>query len=642
MRRDNRSYSGRGGENRPSGRRPDKNSSRGFGSPNADRGRRGSAEDLRDMLYRIDHRGYPAYKDLQGSYDFGSYVLGIDHVQGDPFAAPTSVSVHIKGSRAGFPDWCFYDPERPYTRTNKTALEDFLIRKFHRAIGKISHEAKGSGKSGLVSCSDPGQEVLERSALSIDKNSRDMVFRLSVGFPAAGRTVLARELEKILFDFLPDCVGKTLFYHSLSESEVRETIELAEDRTALRDMTREAGLIAFAADGALLPRESGISQKPMNGAKLFTSPEEDRVEFTLPNKGKITGMGIRPGVTLIIGGGYHGKSTLLEALERGVYDHVAGDGREFVMTDPTSMKVRAEDGRSITDVDISPFIRELPDGRDTSHFSSLDASGSTSQAASVIESIEAGAKVLLMDEDTCATNFMVCDDLMRKIVNRDQEPIQPYNLKMRGLYREMGISTILVAGSSGAFFAEADRIIQMDRYEPYDVTDKVRKLVPLRENGEDVDKFGEEFRDLDLNSRRLKGSLSSEVRHGRGGDRVKHKNLGSDGFMIGHSMVDLRALSQIVDGEQTELLAVLAVGLLPELDGRKAYRDVIDMAWNKLRDKGFSSVFSGRIPGNLAMVRPQEIYASLNRCRLISANGRARVKGFGHMPVASGLSTEEF
>ena len=101
-------------------------------------------------------------------------------------------------------------------------------------------------------------------------------------------------------------------------------------------------------------------------------------------------MGIRKGITLIVGGGYHGKSTLLKALEAGVYNHIAGDGREFVITDDTAFKLRAEDGRSITGVDISPFIKNLPNKKDTVHFSTEDASGSTSQAANLMEALESG------------------------------------------------------------------------------------------------------------------------------------------------------------------------------------------------------------------------------------------------------------
>ena len=207
----------------------------------------------------------------------------------------------------------------------------------------------------------------------------------------------------------------------------------------------------------------------------FVSPDSMKVTMKLPYKGVLTGMGIRKGITLVVGGGYHGKSTLLKALESGVYPHIAGDGREYVVTDDTAMKIRAEDGRSIRHTDISMFINDLPNGKDTYAFDTEDASGSTSQAANVIESMEAGTQVFLIDEDTSATNFMVRDELMQQVIHRDMEPITPFIERVRDLYQEDGISTVLVAGSSGAYFQIADQIIQMDKYVPREITELAKK-----------------------------------------------------------------------------------------------------------------------------------------------------------------------
>lgn len=178
-----------------------------------------------------------------------------------------------------------------------------------------------------------------------------------------------------------------------------------------------------------------------------------------------------------MGGGYHGKSTLLSALERGVYNHIAGDGREYVITDPTAVKLRSEDGRLIREVDISLFINDLPNKKDTHRFSTPDASGSTSQAAGIVESMEAGSQVFLLDEDTSATNFMVRDSFMQSVIHREKEPITPFLERARDLYEKCGISTVLVAGSSGAFFHIADTVIQMDAYRPVDITEKVKGML---------------------------------------------------------------------------------------------------------------------------------------------------------------------
>ena len=420
-----------------------------------------TSSDLRALLARIDRRSYPAYKDTKGAWRFSSYVLSIDHVQGDPFAAPSRVSVHVDGKAAGFPPSLYEIPCR------RLALQDQLTRRFGQEAARASFQAKGSGHSGLVAVTRCGQEVLERTACQVDPKSGGVVLRLEVGFPANGRTINARELEKLLFDLLPRCVENALLYRRLDAKALQGAADLAEDQRFLRQALPGLGLCAFVADGSVLPRASGVSQRPMEGAVPFRSPASLAVSLDLPHRGRITGMGIRRGVTLIVGGGYHGKSTLLKALEAGVYDHIAGDGREYVITDPTAVKIRAEDGRSIRRTDISLFINDLPNGRDTVHFSTEDASGSTSQAANVAEAMEAGASLLLMDEDTSATNFMVRDALMQRVIHRDMEPITPFLDRVRGLYDRFGVSTILVAGSSGAFFHPADTVLQMDRYVPF-------------------------------------------------------------------------------------------------------------------------------------------------------------------------------
>lgn len=269
-------------------------------------------EELRAALRAIDHKSYPAYKSLTGSWSFGTYVLDIERVQGDPFAAPSQLSVAVDGRTAGFPASCW---ETPWDRT---ALEDHLLRRFGRQAGRSSRQAKGSGKSGVLAVTVPGQEVLERTDCQVSGGA--VTLRFEVGFPANGRTIDARELEKILFDFLPVCVEQGLLYASAPKGEIERVIALAEDQHFIREELSRLRLAAFVADGSVLPRESGVSDRPMKGAVPFRSPEELAVTLELPHRGPLRGMGVRRGISLIAGGGYHGKSTMLKALERGVYD----------------------------------------------------------------------------------------------------------------------------------------------------------------------------------------------------------------------------------------------------------------------------------------------------------------------------------
>ena len=560
-----------------------------------------TANDLRELLSRIDRRGYPAYKDTRGAWRFPGYVLSIDHVQGDPFAAPSQLHVRLDGRTAGFPPELYDMPCR------RVALQDQLTRQFGRLAAQASGQARGSGHSGLIAVSRCGQEVLERTACRLDPGTGEVVLRLEVGFPANGRTINARELEKILFGLLPRCVEGALMYRSWPAERLRSAADLAEDQEFLREKLPELGLCAFVADGSVLPRESGVSQRPMGGAVAFRSPPELAVEVELPHRGKVRGMGVPRGVTLIVGGGYHGKSTLLKALELGVYGHVAGDGREYVVTDPTAVKVRAEDGRSVRDTDISLFIRDLPSGKDTVSFTTGDASGSTSQAAAVVEALEGGAQVLLMDEDTSATNFMVRDELMQRVIHRDMEPITPFIDRVRELWEGGGVSTVLVAGSSGVWFHAADHIIQMDRYVPRDITALAK---------------GEAAAFPPAAPPAAPGALPRFDRRPRPdpaltGDRVKVRVQGRDGVSIDRETIDLRCVEQLCDSEQ---LAALGRCMLYAqrhlLDGRRTLARVADELEALLETRGLEALCGGSaaVPF-LARPRRQEILACFDRWR---------------------------
>lgn len=560
------------------------------------------ADELRALLERIDHRGYPAYKDTKGEYGFPGYVLSIDHVQGDPFAAPSKVSLRIPGKTAGFPQELYGEKHR------RIMLQDYLLRQFARQIDAFSFKAHGSGKSGLMSVSRCGQEILERTACRITGQDGSIEVRMEIGFPANGRTVNSGELRKILFEFLPACVEKSFLYRNLRHEVLEKNAQLADDQRAIRQQMKERGLVVFVADGSVLPRESGVSQRPMKDAVLFQAPESLAVELALPHRGKLRGMGIPQGITMIAGGGYHGKSTLLEAIERGVYDHIAGDGREYVMTEESAVKIRAEDGRSIRNVDISMFITNLPGGKDTHAFYSEDASGSTSQAANVIEACEAGSSLLLIDEDTSATNFMVRDELMQRVISRDKEPIVPFLERVRPLYEEQGVSTILVAGSSGSYFHKADRIIQMDQYRPVDITELAKReaeAFPIPEQPPMPCVMPVFDRKIKENKRLF------------GDERLKIKTLGMEGILLQKETIDLRYVEQLADTEQVNALGCLLQYAGTHLfDGKKTLREVVELLWKLLEEKGPDAVGSRSYgQGNFAMPRRQEVFACFNRCR---------------------------
>lgn len=562
-----------------------------------------SAAELQTLLRQIDHKSYPAYKDTRGQYQFQQYVLSIDHVQGDPFAAPSKVSLLIPGRVAGFDKGCYEEKHR------RIAFQDYLLRRVAAKIKEYSFKAKGSGKSGLMGISQPGQEILERSACWVNPADGQVTVRMEIGFPANGRTINAGELVRILFDFLPVCVKQTLLAASCPRDGLERVLHLADDQLYIRRQLKERELVAFVADGAILPRRSGVSSQPMKDAVAFVSPQEMVVTMQLPHRGALRGMGIRRGVTLIVGGGYHGKSTLLEALEKGVYDHIAGDGREYVLTDDSAMKLRAEDGRSIQQADISMFIRNLPGGKDTGHFYTEDASGSTSQAAATVEAVEMGAKAFLIDEDTSATNFMIRDELMQRVVSRDMEPIIPFIDRVRELYEKYGISTVLVAGSCGSYFHKADCIVQMNKYRPMEITALAKK---------EAEQFPYTLGDAPAAGKPdFHRVIKADQAFARD-ERIKMKTMGLDGFSINRETVDMRYVEQLVDSEQLTALSHMIRHMKCRLfDGRKTMQQAVEALYEEVAKNGFAAFCPGResLPGNLAMPRPQELYAALNRCR---------------------------
>lgn len=582
-----------------------------------------TASDLQKLLRTIDRRSYPAYKETKGSYAFDRYLLSIDHVQGDPFAAPSAVSIHVEGKRAGFPKECYEAKPR------RIAMQDYLLRLFGREAERYNFKAKGSGKSGLLSVSRCGQEVLERTAFEIGQADGNITVRLEIGFPANGRTICSGELEKILFDFLPRCVQSVLFYQSLDKKEIESVLFLADDRQFIRDKLGEMGLTAFVANGSVLPRESGVSDKPMRGGIPFESPESMEVTLQLPHKGRIMGMGIKKGITLIVGGGYHGKSTLLKALELGVYDHIAGDGREYVITASDAVKIRAEDGRSVKGDDISMFVNNLPNGKDTKSFDTEDASGSTSQAANVVEAMESGTSLLLIDEDTCATNFMVRDELMQRVVHREKEPITPFIERARFLYEEKGISCIMVAGSSGAYFYISDCVVQMDNYMPKEITKRAKDAaeafppVSLPENVPSMPDY-----------KRIPSVKAGSGKWGNGGnrggtgdragkredDRVKIKGMGKESVSLNKENVRLHYVEQLVDSEQVMALGYLLAYAEKKLfNGKDSLQQIVEKLVTHLEEKGFSGLTQGSMmPSGLALPRRQEIFACFNRYRSLT------------------------
>ncbi len=580
-----------------------------------------SLSSLRQQLLGLDGRGFKAYKELAGAYDYGPWAVFIDHVQGDPFAAPSKIRIRVPHEFSRFP------PDLWSNKVREVAFRDFLSRSVHRAIRTNVAGRRGMGKSGLIRIDVGGQEVLERTAVVVGESWVEA--RLEIGLPANGRTILGRQAQEMLCEELPRLVSQGLRWEQLAQAECRRLINQVENFMSIQSQLSDRGLVAFVADGAVLPRASGISDVPLVGKEVrpLRSPASLSVMFEVPHaidgergvRTQVSGLGIPKGVTLIVGGGYHGKSTLLQALQRGVYPHIPGDGRELVVTVPDAVKIRAEDGRRVERVDISGFIDRLPQGMPTSEFSTDNASGSTSQAAGIMEALEIGTCLLLLDEDTSATNFMVRDARMQALVQKDHEPITPYLDRIRDLYASFGVSSILVMGGCGDYFDVADTVLMMKDYGVQDVTQAAKNVATTYPVGRVLESSGP----LAPPIHRTPHPGSLNAAKGKQRTNITAYSLFELGF--GSQSIDLKGVEQLVDESQTRAIGYAlhyATGSL--LDGKRTVKELVEKVLERIDEESLDvlSPFrrKGEHPGNFARPRKCEIAAALNRLRTVGMN----------------------
>ncbi len=542
-------------------------------------------DQLTATLKKIEKQNYRAYQQIKGQYDFTDFTLFIDHVQGDPYASASRFRATRAWSLTGL-EW-LKDESPAFQR----AARDFIARSFEQF----------AKQENTVSIALNGQTVLDSTAVLFTEEGIELRFR--VNLPAEGRSVLGKKANNILTFHLPKFIRRATLERELDKEAMVKHCQVVEDQSALREQLEAHNLVAFVANGSVLPRIAGNCDLPMKEAVEFTAPESLQVTLHAPNKGYVTGLGIPKGITLIVGGGFHGKSTLLNAIERSIYDHIPGDGREYIVTDQKAMKIRAEDGRCVHHLNLSNYINHLPMGKDTADFSTQDASGSTSQAAWLQESIEAGATSLLIDEDTSATNFMIRDERMQALVAKGDEPITPLVDRIGQLRDELDISTIIVMGGSGDYLDVANTVIQMHDYQAVDVTEKAKQVIaqhPTQRHNESEESL-QTFRPRALNRVALMNILTD------GKFRVSAK--GKDSLRFGKEFTDLSALEQIESADEVNAIGWLWLQLA-QLPGwcnnpAKEIEEMLLGEWHASLPK----------QGDLAKPRTLDVMAALNRMR---------------------------
>ena len=608
-------------------------SSRGSGQRRFnDEPRESTLNELTSHLHAIDGRSYAAYKAIVGRYRSPlGWVLYIDRIQPDPYAPPTAIRVVLPlaltgaAARLTGANETLTEANEPLTGTNShltasptraVALRDYLARTLRELL-----------KGQAISIAPAGQEILERSSVNLHETWQDdfstpafnapgpyLELRLRWSLPAFGREIAGRQAARNLNLDLARAIASLDLRESELGAEAWKHCQVAEDHAALQEILVERGWVAFLADGANLARRSGVSQLPLEGGLPLTAPETLAQTVQLPHAGVVRGTAIPAGVTVIAGGGYHGKSTLLNAIARGIYPHIPGDGRELVATVPEAMAVRAADGRAVTGVDLRPFISHLP-GRDAdpAQFTTANASGSTSQAASIMESLELWGQpaqaALLLDEDTCATNLLIRDQRMRALVSSEREPITPLVDRIRALHRERGISTLIVMGGSGDYLDVADQVLIMDSYRLVDATAQARQVCASQP------RVDTSLPDFPLPARRLPQRPEAKR---RGPSRTRA--LGTQRLVLDRHEVDVADVSGLVDEGQALAVAWALRALLEHhFDGRTSLPQALAQVAKRLDDVGLDALGEAH-PAFLVRPRLVDVGAAVNRLRSLQVN----------------------
>ena len=573
-----------------------------------DEPRDGLLADLVGHLHALDGRSYAAYKAIVGRYRApAGWFLHIDRVQSDPYAPPTRIHVDVPTDLHGLE--LLDEADLLADADRRLAVGDFLTRELHAGF-----------RGTALSIASPGQEILQRSSIILrpdEKKERTgwtLEIRARLALPAQGRSIQGHEASRIVGRDLVRELEEAMDLTGERGDRLVRHVATLEDHRALTATVARNGWVAFLADGSVLPRRSGVSDDPLDGGVPLQAPESMAATVELPHAGTVRGTVVEAGVNVIVGGGYHGKSTLLSAIERGVYPHVPGDGRELVATVPDAVKVRAADGRAVTGVDLTPFISHLPAGRDTASFTTRNASGSTSQAASIIEAVEAGATTLLLDEDTSATNLLIRDSRMRALVAAEREPITPLVDRITALFRRRGVSTVMVMGGSGDYLDVADRVLLMDAYHLRDVTEQARRVVadqPRPLTG--LEDFAEP-------RQRVPEPAPPRTRRGP----VRTRAQGTSTLVLDREDIDISDVGGVTDPGQAEAIAYALRALLEQrFDGVSPLRECLDDLEALLDDEGLDALTDERErPAFLVRPRMVDVGAAVSRYRKLELAGR--------------------
>lgn len=561
-------------------------------------------ERLRDKLLALEGKPVQPSLGLEGAYRFDRFVLHFDRMIGESPGVPLPLRVRIDQAEAQFPAALWG------SRAGKVALEDFIARQWADAARKVGR-TRGGRPAFVIDVG--GQQMLQRTACRIAEDFVEV--RCGVFLPSEGRKIVAKAAQAVFLEDLPQVVDAALLYASQNPQAVQRHVQVAEDAEALRLQVAARGLVAFLAEGAVLPRESGSDRPLLSHLVPLQAPPALAVTLELPHRGAVTGLGIPRGVTVILGSPFSGRSTLLRAIAASVYAHLPGDGREFCAAVPDAVLVRAEEGRRVEGVNLAAFLSAPPSGEDPTRYRSDHAIDVVSQAAGIVEALEAGCTLLLFDEDTSAPGLLARDAVWRHLAPDAAQPVTPLADVVRPLYEEHGVSTILITSHGADYVGVADTVIGVDAFRLRAVTAEAKRAA---EQGQAAPAGKSRFGGIP-NRVPLGDSLSPlKGRRFRGESHGGAQSARS--VVLGRDVVDLGVIEQLVDPSQARATAAALIFAADRglADGMRAIREILGLIEMQIAQHGLEGlVGSDTIPGDLALVRRHELAAALNRLRTL-------------------------
>jgi len=553
------------------------------------------------LLAEIDGKPFAEYERLIGDFDFARYVIKCSKIETAADGEFPVFNIRVPQSIAELPGHLYDSPVR------RTALEDLLTRNLCAAAAQIARFNESGWARRNIMVAEPGQKILPRTSVLVTKEYIDARIRIAMPykvFSSGERLVDGEMARKVFFEDLPEVVSTSLFCCNLDLAEAEEFVNGMEDADRVRQSLSTLGLVSFVGEGSLLAREQDSDLPDYDRFIPFEVAEATCTEIEVPNAGKVTGLGISAGLTVVLGDAANGRKDFMSALAAGVFNHIPGDGREGVVTVSDAVQIAADRGRNVQEVNITPFLSESEYGNPAS-FSTPAADSFISQAASVIEALEVGARVLIVDENSSAPAFLTTDARIAGLLG--STPRTSLAQRARQIVDELGIS-LIVGGENlvAEYIPVADTVLKVEGFQVTDITEQAKALnlaVPPEAPAVNLAPM----------LARSRWIMPSSIDAAVGSKDQVIEAIDLNAIQYGRSVIELDSVSQIADESQTLTIGLLLYyAKLRYMQEGYPLREMLDMIDRDLSSEGLGTIVRD-LRGDLARPRRYEVAAALNR-----------------------------